>query len=78
MSDDEKLEEGKVQEEERHIPAPHAEEDVEFREKERQEETLRKEKFKDYRRDWMRHNAHFRKQRKREKFLGGVKGRRKG
>ena len=78
MSVDEKREEEDVHDVERHIPAPHAEEDVEFRDKERQQETLRKEKFKDYRRDWMRHNAHFRKQRKREKFLGGVKGRRKG
>ncbi len=49
-----------------------------FKEKEELRESMRKEKFKDYRQERMRHDAHLRERKIRQKFLGGTRGRRGG
>ncbi len=69
--------EGKEQKEEKgHIPSE--EKKLGFKEKEELRESMRKEKFRDYRQERMRHDAHLRDKKLRQKFLGGTRGRRGG
>ena len=72
---DEKEEKGQKEERE-HLPPE--EKKSGFKGKEELRESMRKEKFRDYRRERMRHDAHLRDKKIKQKFLGGTRGRRGG
>jgi len=70
---DEKEEKG--QKEEREYLPPE-EKKLGFKGKGELRESMRKEKFRDYRQERMRHDAHLRDKKIKQKFLGGTRGRR--
>ena len=69
-------EEKEQKEEKEHVPPE--ERKLGFKEREKLRERMRKEKFKDYRQERMRHDAHLREKKIKQKFLGGTRGRRGG